>query len=206
MRQLTWTLKMASTALLALALITSVGSASRAINIAPAGPIEAGGPIVINESLRLSNIRCTYALRGNLNPRINKSGAGTLPGGVMGQLTSTTAIACVDNFRIAWMVTFLIEINSQIRYNAFLGTLPAITGILATKLNVGVRIVAGRTNCLFRGDVGILFSERGGRQRFDQFRFLADQLRPIEGTCGMTAFLTLEGTVNMTPVQTVTLA
>ena len=194
-------LMLASALLLAFAAGTA--SAERALEIRPAGPIVAEGPVRINEALRIINIECELLLRGMLVPIIQKASAGILPAGQIGRLTGLEFRACIDNTRRPWIVRFLEPV--PVLYNSFLGSLPNITGILMTALNVGIRIMSGETNCLFRGPLPYLIYKSPGELRFNRKKFLENRLTYVEGNCPEGSWIELEGTLIINPPQEIVL-
>jgi hypothetical protein len=108
----------------------------------------------------------------------------------------------------SWTVIFLVNEENPIpmRYEAFLGALPNITGLLITALNVGVRIISPNANCLYQADLPFLVSEAGGGQRFNRKTFLANTLPWNEGaTCPGESTLEISGMLVVEPPMEVVL-
>jgi len=177
----------ACAAICSLALFAGPASARRAMRVEPAGEITK----VVEEFTITAfggevSIICALTLRGRLAPQINKLGARRLPEGRIGQITSGGAERCRTNFGAEAAVTILVEAARPInlRYEAFLGVLPRITGILFRKLafefEVIEPVIIGR--CLYSGPVALLMSfppveERG--RRFNDERFVVPNVIPL---------------------------
>lgn len=206
MRNLVRILVAACAAASLLAFASGAAYAHRAIEIRPNGVINTGR-ISINEPLRFATIACEVTVLLNYVREVQKASARRLPEGTIGVITEVRTRNCVDNFMVPWIVTFLVEPRRPImmRYDAFLGALPNITGLLITALGVGVRLVSRNTNCLFEGDLPFLVFERNGRQRFDEKLFLENRLNFVEGNCERESFIEIAGTLTIVPPITVTL-
>ncbi|HYV16190.1 MAG TPA: hypothetical protein VE972_09220 [Conexibacter sp.] len=201
-----------SIGLLALAVASLVAFASgsavalRALAINPGGPIRAEGPVRVNEALRVANIECELVLTGMLVRQVPK-----MTNAPLGSLTRLEFRNCIETFRrIPWIVTALVEprMPAPVFYNTFLGTLPDITGILATAQNVGIRLTnAERTvECLFRGNLPYLIYRSPGELKFNRKMFLPNRLNYFEGRgCRPEAFVEIEGILILEPAQEVTL-
>lgn len=197
----------ACAALLLLALAVSAASANRAIRIEPGGPAINNGFITISEPLRGPVIRCELRLNLEYNRIIQKQFARNLAGGQIGIINGGGTVGCVEGGGLPIAVTILPEPlrPSPMRYDAFLGSLPLITGLLITALRFGVRINNGFLNCLFEGEVPFLIFERAGGQRFDRKRFLPNALPFVEGNCPPISTIELIGALTIAPPQIVTL-
>jgi len=206
MRKLRWLALAGCAALTLLAFGPGAASANRGLRIRPGGPIFAEGPIRLNESLRVINIECELHLEGVLRGGVPK--IARLPEGELGQLTRLEFREC-EAARIPWIVTGLVEPGSPspVLYQSFLGTLPAITGVLMLALSVGVRIRSGRTDCLYKGDIPYLIWKSPGESLFNRKTFLANRLtlfRTIEN-CPRESWIEFEGTMIIRPGQEITL-
>jgi hypothetical protein len=90
-----------------------------------------------------------------------------------------------------------------VRYNAFLGTLPRITGVLGTGLSAEVAFFVNPlvTSCLYSGEVKALFFEERGREGpFNRASFLPEAIPLIAGqpvACPRT--MRLAATLAVTP-------
>jgi len=200
-----------SAACCAAAIAASPAAARRAIRIEPAGEITK-----VVEAFTITafggevSIICGLTLRGRLAPQIQKAAARRLPEGRMGQITEGTAEGCRTNFGGEARVIIL---NNQerpinLRYEAFLGILPGITGIRFTKLNFELKVdepvILG--NCLYRGNPRLLLSfppvEDGRGRRFNDETFVAPSLVPvIEGGPECAPEVTLSGRGRVMPPQ-----
>jgi hypothetical protein len=187
-----------------LALAAGSASASRAIRIEPVGEITK----VVNEFTITAfggevRVRCRLVLRGRLVGQVQK--VRVLPAGRFGQITFGEASECRSNLGPA-RVIILIEPNRPVdlRFEAFLGALPNITGILFRKLAFELKVdeaVIG--NCLFSGDVLLLVRfppvEEGGGRRFTEESFSGLNLVPLVAGFPCAESVTLSGRGRVTP-------
>jgi len=162
----------------ALAIAAAPAAADRSLGIEP-GRVTNTGRIsaIYNDGIRTATINCGITIELSYVRSMSKASAGRLPEGRIGTM-SASAVNCREMVT-NWTVTFLNEFN--MRYEAFLGVLPRITGLLITGLEVGVRIDSRNSNCLFRGDLPFLVFEFGGGQRFNRKTFLENTLDRIGG-------------------------
>lgn len=198
----------ACAALLLLAFASGTASANRAIRIEPAGPALNVGAISITSPLGGGAlIRCELTLELEYVRVIQKQFARNLAGGQIGVINGGRAVECVETGGMPWIVTILAERlrPSPMRYDAFLGSLPLITGILITALNFGIKLSNGPLICLFEGELPFLIFERLGGPRFDRKRLLPNLLTLVEGMCPIGSTIELRGALNILPPQTVTL-
>jgi hypothetical protein len=196
----------AITAFAAVAMLTlaaAPAAADRSLGIAPESVTNRGRiSATYNDGMRTGIINCNISIVLAYVRSISKAGAGRLPEGRIGTMSARTG-GCRE-MMTNWTVTFLNEID--MRYEAFLGTLPRITGLLITGLEVGVRIDSRNANCLFRGDLPFLVFEVGGGQRFNRKTFLANTLPRIGGAeCPLGSTLEISGTLEIDPPITVSL-
>ncbi len=195
----------------ALAIFAGPAAARRAIRIEPAGEITK-----VVEAFTITafggevSIICNLVLRGRLAPQIQKFAARRLPEGRMGQITAAIAEGCRTNFGGGARAIVLVEEAApiQLRYDAFLGILPAITGILFTKLNfefkVDEPVILG--NCLYSGNPRLLLSfppvEDGRGRRWNDETFVAPGIVPLgAGGPECPAEVALSGRGRVTPPQ-----
>lgn len=197
----------AAVAVCSLMLLAGTATATRAIRLAPAGAItKTSEEFTITAFGGEIRITCRLVLRGILEPQIAK--ARVLPQGRVGQITSATAEGCRSIFG-AVEVTFLIEAARpyNLRYGAFLGALPNITGLQFRKLAFAFKVTEVFSVCLYNGPVPLLLSfppvEEGGGARFNNETFVAPNAVPLisgEGNCSPEVQLT--GRAKVTPGQT----
>lgn len=153
----------ATVVLCSLALVAGAATANRALRVEPAGPIT---KVVEEFTVRAFGgevqIRCRLTVRGNIAAIINKASARRLPEGRIGQITAAIAEGCRTNFGGPAILTVLVEPNRpfDLRYEAFLGGLPNITGLLISKLRFEFKIEAPPVlgSCLYSGQVGLLIA------------------------------------------------
>jgi hypothetical protein len=199
---------MACAALLPLAFAVGTASANRAIRIEPAGPAVNAGFITITEPLGgPALIRCELSLELEYVRIIQKQFARNLAGGQIGTINGGAAAACVETGGLPWLVTILAEALRPVpmRYDAFLGILPVITGILITALNFGIKVSNGLTVCLFAGELPFLIFESMNGPNFNRKRLLPNALTLVEGNCPIGGTIELRGTLTIAPAQRVTL-
>jgi hypothetical protein len=194
----------ACAALCSLALFAPGAMATRAIRIEPVGEITK----VVNEFRVIVfggevRITCRLVMRGRLSPLVEKVRA--LPAGRFGQITFAELTECRSNFGAAEVI-ILVEQERPInlRYDAFLGFLPQISGILFRKLNFEIKVVEMIVgNCLFSGPVGLLVGfppvEEGGGRRFTQESFNVPNAIPLAAGMGCPGFIEISGRGRVTP-------
>jgi hypothetical protein len=195
---------------LLLAFATGLATAQTAIRIRPNETVRNSGSLsfTYNDGMRTVAITCNVALGLRYVSEMRKAFAGRLPEGQIGNIVSARTGGC-RQLMTNWEVIFLVnEMNPiPLRYNAFLGVLPNITGLLITALEVGIRIRSPNANCLYQGDLPFLVGEVGGGQRFDQKTFLGNVLPWREGAaCPMGSTLEVSGTLAVEPAIEVALA
>ncbi len=191
-----------------LAFASGAALANRAIRIEPGGPALNVGAISITSPFGGGAlIRCELTLELEYVRFIQKQFARNLAGGQIGVINGGRAVECIETGGMPWIVTILAERlrPSPMRYDAFLGSLPLITGILITALNFGIKLNNGLLACLFEGELPFLIFERLGSQRFDRKRLLPNLLPLVEGMCPIGSTVELRGGLNILPPQTVTL-
>jgi hypothetical protein len=190
-----------------LMLLAGTATATRAIRLEPAGPItKTSEEFTITAFGGEIRITCRLVLRGSLEPQILK--ARVLPQGRVGQITSATAEGCRNFFGPA-EVTFLIEAARpyNLRYGAFLGALPNITGLQFRKLAFAFKVTELFSSCLYNGPVPLLLAfppvAEGGGARFNNETFVVPNAVPLvggEGNCSPQ--MELSGRAKVTPGQT----
>jgi hypothetical protein len=196
----------------ALGALAAPAGAVRAIQLAPGGEIKKtvdaftirawGGELTIT---------CRLTLRGRLTTApIEKASAGLLPAGRMGQIDGSTVEGCSTNIGGPAELIVLVEAGAPVnlRYQAFLGALPNITGIQFRKLGFAFRIVEPLVlgSCLYRGAVGLLVSfppaEGGGGFRYTDERFVTPNAVPRISPAPCPETVELSGAGRLTPPQT----
>jgi hypothetical protein len=93
--------------------------------------------------------------------RFSKAVARRLPEGVVAKVTEARTSNCREAHRGPAILTFLASAGRGEfleRYDQFLGTLPSITGISLTMLGVAVHMQGFGFDCLFQGEVAVLYS------------------------------------------------
>ena len=199
----------------ALAGLAAPAGAVRAIQLAPGGEIKKtveaftirawGGELTII---------CELSLSGRLTTApIEKASAGLLPEGRIGRIEEWFVEGCRTNIGGPAELTLLLEEGAPVnlRYQAFLGALPNITGIQFRKLLFAFRIVEPLVlgACLYRGAVGLLLSfppaEGGGGFRFTPERFVTPNAVPRVSPAPCPEIVELSGTGRLTPPQTAVL-
>ena len=105
-------------------------------------------------------------------------------------------------------VTFLIEAARpyNLRYGAFLGALPNITGLQFRKLAFAFQVMEVFSICLYNGPVGLLIAfppvEEGGGSRFNNETFVVPNAIPLVGGAGnCSPQMELSGRAKITPGQ-----
>jgi hypothetical protein len=143
--------------------------------------------------------------------QVLKSAAGTLPAGQIGNVTEGSFRECRESLfgsEVRWVFLARKENSATwfpVRYDAFLGTLPAIGGILLTILNFAISFTNALIGtCLYRGNVGLLIALNASHQPIE-YRFLANRI-PLQsggGSCPASGELVGRGTIS--PTLTVSL-
>ncbi|MGB2711535.1 MAG: hypothetical protein WBC33_08450 [Conexibacter sp.] len=202
MRKLTQLALMACVAFGLLAFAAGTASAERAIEIRPTEVVNMGRiALTYNEEMRRGIITCELTISLRYVRVIQKVWARRLFEGRIGIIPGVRAAGCremMNNFNVIFLAT--AENPIAMRYDAFLGTLPLITGLLVTALEVGVRIRSAGANCLFQGDLPFLAFENGGGQSFNRKTFLANNLPWVEGMpCPAGSSIEISGTLTIDP-------
>jgi hypothetical protein len=197
-------------ALGALALLHGLAAARTAIRLQPAGEIKKvvegftvtafGGEV---------RIICRLTMTGTIVNVIEKASAGLLPAGRIGQIESAATEGCRTNFGTGAEVTVLVEAGAPIplRYQAFLGVLPGITGILFRKLGFSFQVVEPMFlgTCLYRGMVSLLMAlppvEGGGGRRFNPEAFVTPNAIPRFAGLMCPETVEVSGAGGITPPQ-----
>lgn len=186
------------------ALAAVPAAALRSLGFAPAGAIEATSRRLTIRQPAGIVIECEVVLRGNLNAAIAKTvGAG------VGNIAAAEARGCVGNEFVVGPPSLRFLLPIPITYNAFLGTLPNITGILVRFSPMKFQIIEARrpleVRCLYEGPVGALAPVAGGE--FETLNFLAENIPLREGNpieeCEMNSRLV--GALTVRPRQRVSL-
>ena len=148
-------------------------------------------------------IRCRLIMRGRFGPQIEK--VRVLPAGRFGQIIFAEASECRSNLGGA-RVIMLVEQERplNLRYDAFLGFLPQITGILYRKLRFEFKVVEAVVGeCLFSGPVGLLIAfppvEDGAGRRFNQESFNVPNRIPLAAGMICPESVEVSGAGRITP-------
>jgi hypothetical protein len=209
------TMRLVMTALIALsafAFFAGSAAASRALSITARGLITLasngawtfkGSPEVICQRVSL-----LISLR---TEQVAKAAAGRLPEGQIGNVQEGRATECRDSLFGSEVRTIILARKPTpstyfpLRYDAFLGTLPAINGILLTALNGAFSFTNALIGtCLYRGNVGNLIALNGSGQTTEN-RYLANRIPKQEGGGGCPASGELIGRGTISPVLTIRL-
>jgi len=198
-------------AVCAVAALAAPASAMRAVWIQPGGEIrktvEAFTVRVWGGEL---TIICEVTLTGRLTTApIDKAWAGLLPEGRIGRIEGWEVGGCWTNFGTPAELTFLAEPGAPVnlRYQAFLGALPNVTGVLFRKLGFAFRIIEPMLlgNCLYRGMVDLLLGfppvEGGGGRRFTPERFITPNAIPRVSPAPCPEIAEVSGLGRVTPPQ-----
>lgn len=202
---------LAAVTICALAALSAPAGAVRAIWIQPGGEIKKtvdaftirawGGELTIT---------CRLTLLGRLTTApIEKTSAGLLPEGRIGRIEGWEAEGCTTNIGGFAELIVLVEAAAPVhlRYQAFLGGLPNITGVQFRKLGFAFRIVEPLVlgNCLYRGMVGLLIgfppAEGGGGMRFTAERFITPNAIPRVSPAPCPEIVEVSGEGRVTPPQ-----
>jgi hypothetical protein len=195
----------------ALAALAAPAGAMRAIWIQPGGEIKKtveaftirawGGELTIT---------CELTLSGRLTTApIEKAWAGLLPQGRIGRIEAWAAEECRTNLGTPAELTVLVEEGAPVnlRYQAFLGVLPNVTGVLFRKLGFAFQIVEPMVlgTCLYRGMVDLLLGfppvEGGGGRRFTPERFVVPNAVPRMSPAPCPEIVEVSGVGRVTPPQ-----
>ena len=193
-----------------LAAAAAPAAAETGIRIRPNSTVRNSGTLsfMYRDGMRTATITCNVAIGLRYVSAMNKAFAARLPEGQIGNIVSARTGNC-RHLMTNWQVIILVNEENPIpmRYEAFLGVLPNITGLLITALEVGIRIISPNANCLYQADLPFLVREVGGGQRFDQKTFLANVLPWNEGMgCPVESTLEVIGTLAVEPPIEVVLA
>jgi hypothetical protein len=200
----------ACVALGVLALAAGPASGHRAIRIEPAGEI---GKVVDEFTIVFFggevSVICKLTLNGRLFRPILKASARLLPEGIMGQISSAATAGCRTNFGGAAEVTILVEPEAplDLRYDAFLGPLPEINGIVFTKLNFEFQVIEPMFigTCLYSGPIHLLMAfppvEDGRGRRFNPESFVVPNRIPRVGGMLCWAEVEVRGRGRIVPPQ-----
>jgi len=149
-------------AVLALSMATGAATALRSISVNPGGAITA-----IARALTFTasgqSIICEVVLTGEIQRAIPKT-AGALVGRITAvEIQRRRPETCTKTagLRVITNITAELTLPWHIRYQAILGTLPRITGILLIVLRTGflldfTDILARNFRCLYEPDLGVL--------------------------------------------------
>jgi hypothetical protein len=186
-----------------LSLAAGPATASRSIRIRPNETVSNRGSLsfIYRDAMRTATITCNVSMGLRYVREMSKGAAGRLNEGQIGLITGARTGGC-RQLMTNWEVIFLInEMNPiPLRYEAFLGDLPQITGLLITALNVGIRIRSPQVNCLYQRDLPYLVFEQQGGQTFNRKTFLANTLPWVEGmACPVESTLEVSGTLEIEP-------
>ncbi len=164
-----------------LALAAGSATASRSLAIAEEGSENIGRIIfTYNDMMRSHRINCELFMTLDYVRVVSKGTAERLTEPI-GKIVRARAANCREGLN-GWEITFLLPAEGiPMRYDAFLGTLPNISGVLITALDVGVHIRRNTVNCLFSGSLPYLAFEEGGGTRFNRKRTLSNRLLRVEG-------------------------
>jgi hypothetical protein len=204
-------LRLAMTVAMAVAALMLIGGtavANRNIAVERGGEVRISeGRLTFEESGRVFRVTCNTTLVGKLTRTGVQKVARALPGGVVGIINEGRFSGCTEGAGGEAQVRLLAEPEQpiQMTYEAFLGTLPSITGILALALAVRLQIIAASMTCEYAGDLGVLVTfpavEEANTARFlesSRFRLTGGGLLcPREGFA--------KGTFKMTPAQRIIL-
>lgn len=202
---------LAAAAVCALAAFAAPAGAVRAVWIQPGGEItKTVEAFTIRAWGGELTIICALTLRGRLTTApIEKVAAGLLPAGRMGRIEGWAAEGCRTNIGGPAELTVLVEPGTPVdlRYQAFLGGLPNISGVLFRKLGFSFRIVEPLVlgACLYRGMVDLLLgfppAEGGGGRRFTPERFVTPNAIPKTGGMLCPETVEVSGIGRVTPPQ-----
>lgn len=195
--------------------LSASATASRGLVLSPG---RGGGAITaISQRLVMRgtiNVTCELTLRGEFtSDSFLKSSAGRSPEGLFGKFTEGRTANCRESFGLRASVTVLASAASPIlfRYDGYLGTLPASSGITISLFmtveprgfTVGIRInvLGGGVSCLFSGilPARIGFPPAGGANAGSFVPPNSLTLHEGAESCPRTA--EVDGTFRLTPGQ-----
>ena len=180
----------------------AVATAALSIELTPAGVItKRVDAFTIRASGGGPAITCVLLLRGQLSARIVKASARTLPEGRIGRIDAAEVVACRTGLGTAAEATVLVSFAAPIplRYEAFLGALPEITGIIFRKLGFDLQVVEPLSfgTCLFRGPVNLVMTippvEGGEMGRFNPEVFQTPNTLASTGGMGCPESVSISG-------------
>jgi hypothetical protein len=185
---------------------SAAASARTGLSIEPADGIEAISNGAVSFRGGEVTIACTLALNGELNPGISKLSARSLSEGVVGYITEGVGSGCTEAFgSITYALLAEEEAPVSLRYDAFLGTLPSITGTLLMALQVPSSFTSTFLGtCLYQGDVGLLVTFPAG-ETGNRVSVLGNRVSRRTGGGLCPATVELAGTFTLSPPQRVTL-
>ena len=186
-----------ASALLAALASSSLGSRTLAIE----GTVATITGVVTFNIRGLTRMTCsTTVSAGWSRTSIPKSTAGTAEG-VFALIGEARFRECASGFLSSSAELLNTPVRPiRVRYESFLGTLPSITGFLASLLDTQFRIRIEGVSCEYGGDGGALFSELGRGQRFSRLALLPTPLAKTGGNVLCPASATFEAAaLNMTP-------
>ena len=205
-------LRIAVTAAMAsVVLVLAAGAAVAERNIA----VERGGEVSISngrltfeETGRGLRVICNTTINGPLTTTGVKK-ARNLPGGVVGLMKEGRFSGCTEGFGGAAEVVMFSDSEHTteaehpipMTYEAFLGTLPSITGILVLALGLILRITASGMTCNYLGNLGVLmtFPPSGGGNTVALLESSRFRLTTGGLLCPREGFA--KGTFRLTPEQ-----
>jgi hypothetical protein len=195
----------------ALAALAAPAGAMRAVWIQPGGEItKTVEAFTIRAWGGELTITCELTLTGRLTTApIEKAWAGLLPEGRIGRIEGGGVAGCRNNLGGVVEVIMLNEPGrpADLRYQAFLGVLPNVTGVLFRKLGFAFRIIEPLVlgNCLYRGMVDLLVGfppvEGGGGRRFTPERFITPNAIPRVSPAPCPETVEVSGLGRVTPPQ-----
>jgi hypothetical protein len=201
----------AVTSVCALAALAAPAGAMRALWLQPGGEIKKTvEAFTIKAFGGELTIICELTLIGRLTTApIEKAWAGLLPEGRIGRIEGWEVAGCRTNFGTPAELTLLAEPGTPVnlRYQAFLGMLPNVTGVLFRKLGFAFRIIEPMIlgNCLYRGMVDLLLGfppvEGGGGRRFTPERFITPNAIPRVSPAPCPEIVEVSGLGRVTPPQ-----
>lgn len=190
----------------ALAVLAPAASASRGLSISPEGAFRttSQGALTFQEPLGLAVI-CNVTLSGTIVASISKT-----RGTQIGSITEGRTANCVDSSGGAARMIILCEMRTPclMYYQAFLGTLPNISGILIRKELRGLITMQG-SSCLYETvagspELGLLFSITSGT--VGRGTWLEGNVRlkiTLAGICPSSVMI--RGSSNVSPTLTIRL-
>lgn len=199
----------ATTCILALMAVNAMGA--RSMLVEPGGEFRApsAGVVTFEEAtLRLVKVRCLLTLSGGLtNVGISKANARLLAEGVIGLIREGGFAECTESLGGAAEMRLLVSVEApfKLRYDAFLGTLPRITGVQLVALGFRLLVRSTSGTCLYEADLPLLVTFPS-REEANSVRIAeTTRLRLISGG-GCPEQGTLAGTLNLRPAQALLLS